>query len=123
MHVCNDIGGRGRSFVLALSKRWIQPEADYRLWHQDRQRNGFAVRAVQFVRFEPDLWVANLRREGNEPPIRHEAIEDSLRHVADRAIQIAASVRVPRIGCGLAGGTWDRIEPIIMRTLQFRHHV
>jgi hypothetical protein len=24
---------------------------------------------------------------------------------------------MPRIGCGLAGGTWDKIEPIIERTL------
>jgi len=24
---------------------------------------------------------------------------------------------VPRIGCGLAGGTWDRIEPLIVEAL------
>jgi len=24
---------------------------------------------------------------------------------------------MPRIGCGLAGGTWDRIEPLLHRTL------
>jgi hypothetical protein len=26
-------------------------------------------------------------------------------------------VHIPRIGCGLAGGTWDRIEPLITGTL------
>lgn len=24
---------------------------------------------------------------------------------------------MPRIGCGLAGGRWDRIEPLIVATL------
>jgi hypothetical protein len=28
-----------------------------------------------------------------------------------------ASVHMPRIGCGLAGGKWEEIEPIIERTL------
>jgi hypothetical protein len=27
---------------------------------------------------------------------------------------------MPRIGCGLAGGTWDRIEPLVARTLLAR---
>ena len=26
VHVCNDIGGWGRGFVVALSKRWDKPE-------------------------------------------------------------------------------------------------
>ncbi len=29
-HVCNDIGGWGSGFVLALSARWAAPEAAYR---------------------------------------------------------------------------------------------
>lgn len=32
-HVCNDIGGWGKGFVLAISRRWEQPEAEYRAWH------------------------------------------------------------------------------------------
>lgn len=39
-HVCNDIGGWGRGFVLALSRRWPQPEADYRAWR--RSGNDFS---------------------------------------------------------------------------------
>lgn len=29
-HVCNDIGAWGAGFVLAISRRWPQPEAEYR---------------------------------------------------------------------------------------------
>jgi hypothetical protein len=31
-HICNDIGGWGKGFVLAISRRWEQPEAEYRAW-------------------------------------------------------------------------------------------
>jgi hypothetical protein len=30
VHICNDIGGWGLGFVLALSKRWKAPEIQYR---------------------------------------------------------------------------------------------
>ena len=33
---------------------------------------------------------------------------------------LGASVHMPRIGCGLAGGKWERIEPLIERTLLAR---
>jgi O-acetyl-ADP-ribose deacetylase (regulator of RNase III) len=122
-HVCNDVGGWGKGFVLALSKRWPQPEAAFRQWYRDRENNDFALGAVQFVQVEPEVWVANmvgqhgLKHAGGKPPIRYEAVEAALGRVADEAARLKASVHMPRIGCGLAGGTWDRIEPLIDRTL------
>ncbi|MFC2442266.1 MAG: Appr-1-p processing protein, partial [Capnocytophaga ochracea] len=37
--------------------------------------------------------------------------------IADFAYEINAKVQMPRIGCGLAGGSWDRIEKLIRQTL------
>lgn len=37
--------------------------------------------------------------------------------MAAKARELGASVHMPRIGCGLAGGTWSRIEPLIERRL------
>ena len=34
--------------------------------------------------------------------------------MGDHALQHDASIHMPRIGCGLAGGTWDKIEPILV---------
>ena len=34
VHVCNDVGAWGRGFVLALSRRWPEPERRYRHWAQ-----------------------------------------------------------------------------------------
>ncbi|PZT77798.1 MULTISPECIES: macro domain-containing protein [unclassified Streptomyces] len=126
VHVCNDLGGWGKGFVLALSRRWPEPEAAYRSWHRDRAHNDFGLGAVQFVRVSPFVEVANLvgqhgmRRGGKGVPVRYEAIDTGLATVADRARELGASVHMPRIGCGLAGGTWSRIEPLIAARLTER---
>src|SRR5690242_7451886 len=59
-HVCNDIGGWGKGFVLALSRRWPEPEAAYRAWHRDRASNDFGLGAVQVVPVDRYVWVANM---------------------------------------------------------------
>jgi O-acetyl-ADP-ribose deacetylase (regulator of RNase III) len=122
-HVCNDIGGWGKGFVLALSRRWPEPEAAYRAWHRDRARNDFGLGATQFVQVEKYVWVANLigqrgiRTGSKGVPVRYEAIDTGLAHVAIKAAELDASVHMPRIGCGLAGGDWSRVEPLILRRL------
>lgn len=118
-HVCNDIGGWGKGFVLALSKRWSGPEAEYRAWHRGRSGNDFGLGAVQLVQVLPDVWVANMigqrgiRTGSAGPPVRYEAIERCLTVLAGHAAALEASVHMPRIGCGLAGGQWARVEPLV----------
>ncbi|GAA2600641.1 hypothetical protein GCM10010435_95030 [Winogradskya consettensis] len=51
------------------------------------------------------------------PPIRYDAVRECLETLTIHARELAASVHMPRIGCGVAGGTWDRIEPLITATL------
>ena len=51
------------------------------------------------------------------PPVRYDAIQDGLRVVATKAKELGASVHMPRIGCGLAGGKWDEVERIIREEL------
>jgi O-acetyl-ADP-ribose deacetylase (regulator of RNase III) len=122
-HVCNDIGGWGKGFVLALSRRWEGPEAEYRKWHAAGKAGGFGLGAVQFVQVEPYIWVANmvaqqgLKRGSSGPPIRYEAVAEGLKQVAAEARELGASVHMPRIGCGLAGGEWSEIEPLIEQHL------
>lgn len=126
-HVCNDAGHWGRGFVLALTRRWPEPERAFRQWHRDRAGNDFGLGAAQFVRVEPDLWVANLvgqhgiRTVRNQAvPVRYGAIDTALGLLGDRAAELGASVHMPRIGCGLAGGTWDEVGPLVERRLADR---
>ncbi|MFC9915542.1 macro domain-containing protein [Streptomyces sp. NPDC059862] len=122
-HVCNDIGGWGKGFVLALSRRWPEPEKSYRAWHRDRASNDFGLGAIQFVQVEPYVWVANMvgqrgiRTGSKGVPVRYEAIDTALERLADKAAELGASVHMPRIGCGLAGGKWSRVEPLIIERL------
>lgn len=94
----------------------------------------FEMGAVQHVRVEDNMWVANIigqrgiamsSNKNNHshttkriPPIRYDAIRRGLQKVAQHANVLGgATVHMPRIGCGLAGGTWDDIEPLIVREL------
>ncbi|WP_234334860.1 hypothetical protein [Streptomyces sp. NRRL S-118] len=52
--------------------------------------------------------------------VRYEAIDTALAAVAGQALELGASVHMPRIGCGLAGGKWSRIEPLTAARLTAR---
>lgn len=122
-HVCNDVGGWGKGFVLALSKRWPEPEARYRAWYSQGESAGFRLGAVQLVDVAASLMVANMvaqrgvRATAGVPPIRYDALRECLTTLADRATSRGASIHMPRIGCGLAGGSWTDVEAIIEATL------
>lgn len=122
VHICNDIGGWGRGFVLALSGKWKAPEQHYRQWYLSDK--DFELGKIQLVKVEEDLWVANLigqhkirKDEKGNPPIRYRAVKQGLDAVAKKAMELGASVHMPRIGCGLAGGKWEKIEPLIEKAL------
>lgn len=117
-HINNDIGGWGKGFVKAISRRWKKPENEYRKWYRSKQK--FKLGEVQFVQVEDDLWVANMiaqrdikRGKSGVPPIREEALSECLEKVKYFAVANNCSVHMPRIGCGLAGGKWKNIAPRI----------
>lgn len=119
-HVCNDVGAWGKGFVLALSRRWREPEAAYRAWFGESILILGAVRLVQVHR---QLYVANMiaqhgiKAVRGEPPIRYAAVNACLLDLGDKAVELGATVHMPRIGCGLAGGTWDKVEPLVRQQL------
>lgn len=121
-HCCNNEGGWGRGYVLALSKKWPEPEKAYRNWYATKTPP-FELGKVQLVRVTPDIQVANIigqegtRWAGKVPPIRYQAIEAGLRDVYRAAVEMNSfapcTVHLPRIGAVLAGGEWPIIEKII----------
>lgn len=118
VHICNDAGAWGKGFVMALSARWKQPEAQYRSWA--KSGDVFELGAVQQVQVESDVWVVNMiaqhgirKAPDGTPPIRYEALMQALKGVFLLAKQYKGSVHMPRIGAGLAGGDWEIIAAII----------
>lgn len=143
-HICNDIGGWGKGFVTAISRKWQNPEKEYRNWFKSEEfevteiveaekiestdtysnEKKFKLGNVQFVKADEKIWIANMiaqRKIRNNkdgiPPIRYNSVSECLARVREFSKRKNASVHMPRIGCGLAGGKWEKIEPIINQEL------
>lgn len=119
-HICNDRGGWGAGFVLALSAKWNYPEDFYRA----RQQYPLGHVDVLSVDVVDDIYVANMiaqhgtRPDANDiPPIRYLALTDALYKVNTIANEMGATLHMPRIGCGLAGGDWRAVEAVIKKTV------
>jgi len=121
-HVCNDLGGWGSGYVLALSAKWKQPEEAY------RSEKSYVLGSTTIVEVEPNISVANMiaqRGIGAKKlriaegkivivqPIRYNALRECLTAVNYVAVQTGATLHCPRFGAGLSGGDWNIIEQII----------
>lgn len=140
-HICNDAGGWGAGFVMAISAKWHQPEEAYRKWHHDQtgdDRSGLLTLQlghtqlvqVQGHPFHPTddqkIWVANMIAQrgwtwtsDGTPPIRYDALKSAFERVVQEAGLLNASIHMPRIGCGLAGGTWPEVEKVLRGVLDY----
>ncbi|ENL2788824.1 macro domain-containing protein [Listeria monocytogenes] len=120
-HICNDVGGWGKGFVLAISRKWKEPEKAYRKWYKDK--NDFKLGEVQLFPVNDYISICNMigqkgiKTGSKGAPIRYEAVESCLEKLSEISKEQQASIHMPRIGCGLAGGKWEIIEPIIRKTL------
>lgn len=118
-HVCNDIKAWGAGFVLSLNNRWDRPKIEY--MNIDTEGGLIPLGTTQFVPVEPDVIVANMvaqhgiRGRNNPHPLRMDALEITLGYVMIYALERGASVHMPRIGSGLAGGDWNQISALISK--------
>ena len=121
-HICNNIGKWGKGFVLAVSLHWPKVRTTYLSMFDDKQTP--ALGTVQIVTASKNIFVANMiAQEGiypknGLPPIRYEALYTCLKKLNTFAKEHNATIHMPKIGCGLAGGSWDRVEEIILKTLK-----
>jgi len=73
---------------------------------------------VQLITVEDRLSVANMVAQhdyvsrANPVAIRYDALAQCLSKLADK-IEQGTVIHMPRIGCGLAGGSWDQVEPLL----------
>ena len=134
-HVGNDAGGWGEGFVLALSRRWREPERAFRVW--SRSPNGgeygpYTLGATQYVNvtargdarqtFVATMIAQHRYSEPGKPAIRYNALERCLTLLEQRVRKTHGSVHMPRIGTGLGGGDWEIIEHLIT-SIVCRHGV
>ena len=78
VHICNDIGGWGKGFVLAISKKWKAPEKSYRDWYKNRVENDFSLGNIQVIKVTEGIFIGNmiaqqgLKFKNNIVPIRYD---------------------------------------------------
>lgn len=130
-HICNDSGGWGHGFVMAISRKWKGPENKYREW----DKSGYYVRndkkilfelgSVQLVKVEENVVVANMIAQhktvskDNPRPIKYDALIECMQQVRDRCLTVLNSgkkveIHAPMFGAGLAQGNWKVIEQLII---------
>ena len=136
VHCCNDKGGWGAGFVMAISKKWPEPEERYRRWFTTGYKADSIIKPlelgdIQNVMVDDTtgfLYVCNLigqhdTRPDSEgiSPIRYDAIFRGLTRLQRQIERSNGSrpiaVHMPRMGAGLAGGDWNIIEAIVKSTL------
>lgn len=123
VHCVNDFGQWGSGFVLALDKISSLPKQHYREWHTSRCDNELPLGAVQYVNIDESTTVVNLVGQHgtvrNWPhPVRYDAIYNGLSALANAVRTLGGSIHMPRMGSGLAGGSWDVIEAIVNETCE-----
>lgn len=126
-HIVNDIGLWGAGFVLALGKRYPKAEEHYKEWSRGNGEH-FHLGATQFVHvgggtgsINNMIWVANMvaqrgvKNDKNPKPLQLDALADCLMLVDEWSETFSATVHMPRIGCGLAGGKWEEVSQVIAK--------
>jgi len=125
-HVTNLVGGWGAGFVLAISRKWLQPEREYRNLFAPFRQTIPALGLTQFVDVEPDITIANMlaqkflgiRTDKNglkQIPLDYPALEVCMKSVAKEAMKRNACIVAPKFGAGLAGGDFSIIEKMITK--------
>jgi O-acetyl-ADP-ribose deacetylase (regulator of RNase III) len=122
VHVVNDRTPRwGGGFALVARKKWPLVQDDFVAWAEaDKAR--LRLGNTHFATVQEGLTVCSMVSQHGygpspTPRIRYEALEKCLTAVAEESRRLGASVHMPRIGCGQAGGSWGVISELLEDTL------
>lgn len=123
VHIVNDRtpnwGGGG--FAVAVRRKWPSVQTDFKDWAQDIHGK-LQLGAIHVSRATLDTRVVSMIAQkgfgpSSTPRIRYSALEQCLGAVAHVALQDSATVHMPKIGSGNAGGSWAIIEELLIEHL------
>lgn len=126
-HIVNDQGLWGKGFVLAVSNRWPITRKKYMEVAQKRPLayDGHYLGDVQIVKVSTEITVANMvaqhgiKSSSNPVPLDYSALDTCLTFLSGYAYALGASIHMPRIGCGLGGSVWWKVEPFVVQASLF----
>lgn len=111
----------GGGFASAVRTAWPVVQEDFRDW-AEHHRDALRLGHVRVSRVSDALQVASIvaqRGYGPSPTprLRYGALREGLVRVTEVACETGASVHMPRIGTGQAGGSWAVVRDLIAETL------
>jgi O-acetyl-ADP-ribose deacetylase (regulator of RNase III) len=121
-HVVNDRAGRwGGGFALVIRRRFREVQEDFLSWTRANTEQ-FALGNSRLCPIDESLAVFSMICQqgfgpSRRPRIRYAAMKACLEQLAEIAGNHAASVHMPRIGCGQAGGSWSVVSELIDESL------
>lgn len=124
-HIVNDKGLTwGAGFALAVRKKWPTVQAEFRRWALEHRRE-FTLGTMHLAQLAGDIRIAHMIAQHGygpspRPRIRYAALRACLGTVADEALRSGATVHMPRIGTGQAGGSWWVISELVDEALSRR---
>lgn len=127
VHVVNDRAATwGGGFARVVRTTWPEVQQDFIDW-TEIHRHSLRLGACRVSPISESLAVASMVCQHGfgpspTPRIRYNALESCLLEVANIATERQASVHMPRIGCGQAGGRWEVVEELIEQSLT-RHGI
>lgn len=115
IHICNNCGGWGAGFVLAISKKWKEPEKQYRANIKKMKLGDIGIVKVDDGMFVVNMIAQNGYKSMSNPmPVSYSALEKCLEKLKDELKNYNnPTIHMPKIGCGLGGGRWFEIEKLI----------
>lgn len=132
VHIVNSIGVWGKGFTAALDAKSDIPRKAYFDWYRGAAAaldcsGPFGLGEVQTSMVDPNCYVANMvAQEGvgaASKPIRYGALLFCLNKVRSWNHTRNLTILMPKIGAGLAGGSWSVIQPLIEARLSDRYDV
>ena len=111
----------GGGFALVVRRRFPKIQEDFSSWAKEYD-DLFILGGSRFCLVDKSLAVFNMICQkgygpSRRPRIRYSAMKACLDKLADIAAEREASVHMPRIGCGQAGGSWSVVSELIGETL------
>jgi O-acetyl-ADP-ribose deacetylase (regulator of RNase III) len=118
-HVVNDWTANwgGRGFASFVRHKWPAVQQDFINWATARRGN-LSLGKIHLTEIDESTTIIHMicqrgYGESRKPRIRYAALRACLDQVADIASARGASVHMPRIGTGQAGGAWNIINELI----------
>lgn len=118
VQVVNSVGAVGRGFGRSLAVKWPETKISIQEWK--REKGQFKLGNYKVVQVEKDIYVFQLlAQKGLSSPLSgnttlsYSALKDGLAQLREIALELGATIHLPRIGAGEARGNWGIIESII----------